>query len=347
MLGSLTKRITVFAILALLIALSSFSPSFKPDNKSHESEDKDLLSVSDNTAELTGQGLNLAKIELIAPEVLPVGEPLYINVILSGYEEGTICRLTWYVNNVPVKEFLIAAGAEIPRFYHAIEYNRIMEETVEIRASIYHTSILNESHKIEAEKTITIENYDISHWNDLETQRVLSMVTSRYNGDHTFEWALNNDYEVYEKEIFVNARGYISETEYLVWVNRCFQRANIFKGTGRANEWELYEVFIISTSLWLNSTPRGVTEIPSRTASGWVFPELGYRVEPVVRFWPERSSQNGQSFAFHSRPLDIRTREVIDERIGIPASSGCIRMFCDDAWWLYNNVPDRSTVVIY
>jgi hypothetical protein len=347
MFQSLTKRITIFAFLALLIALSSFSPSYKPDNKTHEGEDDTLPSVQDQIEEPIKQGLSSAAVELIAPEILPAGEPLYIDIALASYEEGIECLLVWYINNEPVKEYRIVTGNEIPGLSHTIEYSRIMDEAINIKASIHHTTALNESQKIEAEKTIIIENYDISHWNELETPRVLNMVTSRYNGDHTLEWAENNDYDVFEKELYVNAKGYTSRTEYLVWVNRCFQRANIFKGTGQANEWELYEVFIISTSLWLNSTPRGVTTIPSRTSAGWSFPEEGYRVEPVVRFWPERSSQNGQSFAFHSRPLDLRTREVVDARIGIPASSGCIRMFCEDAWWLYNNVPDHTTVVVY
>ena len=348
---SLTKRIIVFAFLALLIALSSFSPSYKtgnePDYNIRESEEQASPITNDYIEEPSKHGLSNTTIALTAPEVLSAGEPLYVNVSLFDYEEGIECLLIWYVNNEPVKEHRIVTGSAIPGFSHDIEYSRIMEEAIEIKASIHHTTILNELHKIEAEKTIIIENYDISHWNELDTQRVLNMVTSRYNGDWTLEWAENNDYEVFEKEIFINARGYTSQTEYLIWVNRCFQRANVFKGTGRANEWELYEVFIISTSLWLNSTPRGITEIPSRNAAGWVFPELGYRVEPVVRFWPERSSQNEQSFAFHSRPLDLRTKEVTDTRIGVPASSGCIRMFCDDAWWIYHNIPDQTAVVIY
>ena len=347
MFSSLTKRIVIFAFLALLIALSSFSPSYKPDNMVLESEDKALSSVNVHIKEPNVQGLSSATIILTAPEVLPAGESLYVNVSLFGYEEGIEGLLTWYVNDEPVIEYRIVTGSVIPGLSHEIEYSRIMDETIDIKASIRHTTILNESQIIEADKTIIIENYDISHWDEIDIQRVFAMVTSRYNGDFTLEWAQNNDYEVFEKELYINAKGYTSETEYLIWVNRCFQRANIFVGTGQANEWELYEVFIISTSLWLNSTPRGATTIPSRIAAGWAFPEEGYRVEPVVRFWPEQSSQSGQSFAFHSRPLDLRTREVIDDRIGVPASSGCIRMYCDDAWWLYHNIPDHTTVVIY
>jgi len=328
-----------------------------PDNMTHNNDDEALPDNAkstdddddndDDTAAFTIQGMYNATIELIAPEFLPVGEPLYINVALARYEEGLECLLIWYVNNEPVKESRIITGEIIPRFHHVIEYSSTMEETIKIKASIHHTTMTSLLQIMAEEKTIRIENYDASHWRELEIQRVFGLVTSRYNGDFTLEWAENNDLEAFEKELYVNAKRYTSETEFLIWVNRDFQRVNVFTGTGRANEWELYETFIISTSLWLNSTPRGVTTIPSRTSAGWAFPEEGYRVEPVVRFWPERSSAQGQSFAFHSRPLHIRTREVVDDRIGVPASSGCIRMYCDDAWWLYHNIPDHTTVVIY
>jgi hypothetical protein len=361
----LTNRIIILVFLALLMLLTSFSPSNEIDNKVNGLEDEDLprniSSDHDNTEDhkvieededaqsslFSGQGLYHATIELIAPEFLPAGEPLYINIALADYEEGLACLLTWYVNGEQVKEDLIVTGIEIPGFNHNIRYSRIMEEVIEIKVSIQHTTLLNESHILEAEQIIIIENYDISHWKEVETPRVLSMVTSRYNGNRTLEWAMENDYDVFEKELYINAKGYTSDTEYLIWVNRCFQRANVFKGTGRAGEWELHEAFIISTGIWINSTPRGVTTIPSRTSAGWAFADLGYRVEPVVRFFPESSSAQGSSYAFHSRPLDLRTREVVDERIGFPASSGCIRMFCEDAWWIYDNVPDHTTVVIY
>ena len=222
-----------------------------------------------------------------------------------------------------------------------------MEESIDVKASLQFTTLSGDVHEIEAEKTIIIENYDIEHWKRIEAPRVLSIVESKYSGDFTLEWAENNDFDVFDKELFVNHKGYTSKTEYLIWVNRDYQRANVFIGTGKAGEWELHEVFIISTGLWVNTTPRGVTTIPSRNAAGWVFVETNTRVEPVVRFYPEQSSPQGSSYAFHSRPLDIQTREVADARIGVPASNGCIRMYCEDVWWVYHNIPDHTTVVIY
>ena len=35
----------------------------------------------------------------------------------------------------------------------------------------------------------------------------------------------------WDKNIFVNAKGYRSDSEYLVWVNLAYQRVNVFKGS--------------------------------------------------------------------------------------------------------------------
>jgi len=365
MFSFLTNRISVLTILLVLLFLSSFSNDYGTTYNQGNIENYDLshiaVSDDDNISDLPENnedepeqndlinepGLSNTKIELLAPGFLPIGEPLNINAALIGNEEGLDCLLTWYVNDEIIRDIWIVTGTEIPGFTHKIEYSRLMDESIDIKVSLQYTTKLNEQHKIEAEKTITIENYSIEHWREAEAPRVLRMVTSRYNGDFTLKWAEENDYDDFEKEVFVNANGYTSRTEYLLWVNRCYQRVNVFKGTGNAGEWEIYKDFIVSTGGWVNSTPRGVTTIPSRIAEGWVFIEHGYRVEPVVRFWPERSSPEGSSFAFHSRPLDIQTREVTDTRIGVPASSGCIRMYCDDAWWIFENIPDHTTVVVY
>jgi len=357
----LTNKITIFAVLVVLVFISSFSTDYTLNYTANENEvkipvpeapddDAQLRESEENQARLDAikeTGLTFTTIEVIAPEVLPAGEPLHINIALTDNEDDLDCLLTWYVNDEMVKEEWIITGTKIPDFIHPITYSRLMEESIDVKATLEYTTPSGSIHIIEAEKTITIENYDISHWKTVEKSRVLNMVESKYSGDFTLEWAINNDFDDFDKELYVNAKGYTSETEYLIWVNRDYQRVNVFIGTGQANEWELHEVFIVGTGLWVNTTPRGVTTIPSRTTEGWAFPEDGFRVEPVVRFFPEQSSPQGSSYAFHSRPLDIRTREVVDERIGFPVSSGCIRMYCEDAWWIYHNVPNHTTVVVY
>jgi len=54
-------------------------------------------------------------------------------------------------------------------------------------------------------------------------------------------------------------------------------------------------------------------------------------------------------YLFHSVPFD-KDRNIIEEeyeKLGSPASHGCIRMELDDAKWLYENIPLGTRVIIY
>lgn len=54
-------------------------------------------------------------------------------------------------------------------------------------------------------------------------------------------------------------------------------------------------------------------------------------------------------YLFHSVPVDknFNTIEEEEEKIGGPASHGCIRLLKDDAKWFYENIPDQTLVIIH
>ena len=281
-------------------------------------------------------GLNDVYLELNAPHVLPLYNTLVCEVDVLNAEPGLKGVLTWFLDEKVVLEELITIGSEIPSISHDFEYNRSTAEEVHVKVSLKYLTEKNMINEAITEKIVSIENYNKMHWIDLEAPRVLEEVTSRYAGNRTLQWAIDNDYDEFDKEVFVNAMGYESETEYLLWVSRSHQRLNVF--TKSSEVWELIETFIISTGAPGTATRRGVTTIPSRSAEGWYFD--GYFVRPVVRFYP------GTGYAFHSRLLR-HGGSFRDARIGFPVSAGCIRMYCDDIWYVYNNIPDGTTVVIY
>ena len=70
----------------------------------------------------------------------------------------------------------------------------------------------------------------------------------------------------------------------------------------------------------------------------WYFPE--YTCGPVTRFYPNTG------YAFHSR-LYKYDGSFYDNSIGWPVSEGCIRMLDPDVQYIYDYVPNNSTVVIY
>ncbi|MCL2662254.1 MAG: L,D-transpeptidase [Oscillospiraceae bacterium] len=285
-------------------------------------------------------GFDDAHIELIMPDVLPPDSTLVGKLVVTGARPGLEYLLTWYMDNEIILEERVVIGENISTFEHDFEYSRTMAETAIVRATLQYTTRHGEDQEVTVENTVLLQNRCITYWIDLEAERVLETVSSRYEGDRTLEWALENDYDDFDKVVFVNAMEYESDTDYLLWVNRSHQRVNVFEKCPDTETWVLIETFIIATGGWNSMTRRGVTTIPSRTAEGWYFSDPYFFVRPVVRFFP------GTGYAFHSRPFS-RPGVFRDERIGFPVSAGCIRMYCDDIWYIYNNIPDGTTVVVH
>ena len=88
------------------------------------------------------------------------------------------------------------------------------------------------------------------------------------------------------------------------------------------------------------STPtiRGVFAVTYKQSS-WNYGS--YYCGPVVRF-------HG-GYAFHSRLeyWPMGSGRFYDGRIGFPISHGCLRMYDDDIWFIYNNIPGGTTVVVH
>ena len=352
----LTKLIIVTALILTSVATSTyFSIHSSNDNDAIDAFQEQPLSArhSDYTRFTVNRdhpresinffdfGFDDAYIELVVPDVLPVGSTLVSELIVTGVRQGLEYLLTWYLDDKIITEERVIIGETIPIFEHNFKYTRTLAETSTVRAKIQYTTRRGEDQEITLESTVIVENHGISHWIEQEAERVLAKVSSRYGGDRTLQWALDNDYDDFDKVVFVNAMELESETDYLLWVNRSHQRVNVFEKCTETETWKLIETFIVATGGPNSMTRRGVTTIPSRETRGWHFGH--YYVIPVVRFFP------GTGYAFHSRPFHAGRRqgELRDERIGFPVSMGCVRMYCDDIWYIYNNIPDGTTVIVH
>jgi len=331
MLNSTQNHINVTAIEAIKTkAIIAHNRSFKADEIIEEIPTGAIKNHAFGHAE--------AEIKIVAPDTLAMNNTLVALVSTINIDPGLKCLLSLHLDGVLVIEEFVITGEELPEITADFEVSRDMAPSVHLKAALRHATkegIIT----LKDEKTVILENHSKSYWMELNKDRVEELVTSSYKGNRTLEWARENDYDDFDKEVFVNlVKGYESETDYLIWVNRTYQRANIFEKESDGN-WRLTKTFIIATGGQGKATKRGVSKIPSRTNEGWHFGH--FKVEPVVRFYP------GTGYAFHSRPLHPRTGEVTDKRIGFPVSSGCIRMYCDDIWYIYDNIPDGTTVVIH
>ena len=144
----------------------------------------------------------------------------------------------------------------------------------------------------------------------------------------------DEDYTEDMKVEFVNAMGYDSTTDYLVWVNLYTQKVNVFKGY--QGNWALEECYSCATGKNTSPTTTGVYTY-SALQDKW---DLGDTyVKPVLVY-------NGGE-AITSRPYDAVTHYITDTTMGKPVSGGSVRMREDDVQWMADNIPIGTLVVVY
>ena len=286
----------------------------------------------------TDYGLLNATITLEVSEILPIGTPLSATATLEDAQPGIDYYLIWYLGDVAVLNATVSADDPLPSFLHDFEYGRFMQNTAEIKVQLCYTTTTGEEQTISADSTVIIENYDEAYWMEQDASWVLEKVTLGYLGDFTLEWAIENDLSDYEKEVWINAKGYTSTSDYLIWINLAYQRVNIFIKKDNSN-WELVRTCIVGTGAPGRGTPPGVWTTSYKQLHGWT--TYAYTVKPVVRF------RGSSGYAFHSRLYYPNTTNLQDPSIGFPISRGCIRMYDEDIWYIYDNIPDGTTVVVY
>ena len=285
----------------------------------------------------TDTGLSGASVNMILPNSLPAGNTLRAAAVIKNAAPGYKCSLTWYLDGKPVLDTEIVTGELPPELVYDFKYSRDFPDSAEIKVAVRYVTALGEHQEISAGSTIKLENYDKQYWMNLDAPAVLEKVTLGYTGDYTQEWAEANDLDDYDKEVWIHAKGYSSKSQYLLWINLAYQRVNIFEGS--VGDWTLIRTCLVATGAPGRGTPPGVFTTSYKQLYGWT--TYAYTVKPVVRFY------GSVGYAFHSRLYYPYTDNIQDARIGFPMSNGCVRMYEDDIWFIYDNVPDGTTVVVH
>ena len=278
-------------------------------------------------------GISKSTLTIDIPKTLPVNQPLKASATLINADTGLPCEIKWFVDDTVVADATVITGGSIAGMTHKFEYKFKMAKDATVKAVLTYESKQGEKQEISAVGKVKLENYSDEYY----TKDVLAKVTLGYKGDFTLEWAENNDLTTAEKEIWVNAKGYTSKSEYLLWINIAYQRVNIFKN--KVGEWELIRECIVGTGAPGRGTATGVTTTTYKQRDGWV--TGSYMCRPVVRFRP------GTGYAFHSRLYYPYSDKLVDAGIGYPISLGCIRMYDEDIWFIFDNIPDGTTVVVH
>ena len=131
-----------------------------------------------------------------------------------------------------------------------------------------------------------------------------------------------------------NVQGYASSTDYLIYINITTNRVYIY--TGSQGNWkELYN-WGCAAGTADNPTTTGVFTVNFK---GYSFDD---GAGDTCYYY---SSFNGPYY-IHSTLFYEGTFVDSDARIGMNLSHGCVRMSLDHSYWIYENVPIGSTVVV-
>ena len=286
----------------------------------------------ENYADYGSQG---ASMYLTSVPVLAPGETLEVKAKITS-PTGKACTGTWYVDGAKVSSQKFTTGKEVPTLTHKYKYTEKMKTASEIKFVLSYTTQDGRTQEQSVSKTVTLQNYDYNYYHGPTDQEVLKMVTNAYAGNYTLAWAQNHDYSQDVKTRWVNLKGYSSKTKYLIWVNLTYQRVNIFQGS--QGNWKLIRSCLCGSGKASTPTIKGVFATTYKQ-NAWNYGS--YYCGPVVRFYG--------GYAFHSRLeyWPMGSGRFYDGRIGFPISHGCLRMYDDDIWFIYNNIPNGTTVVVH
>lgn len=297
---------------------------------------------ANSTTENIDKGLDGVSIQIGVPEKVLPGGSLLTQVSFTGVTEDKICSAQWYQDGEPIANygndhFELTEG-KVSNHTTYFTFTKDMKTSVTMGFKLtYDNPSTGETEEVYAEKTVPIENYSDEWYYERDVNRVLNLVSSVYAGNYTTAYAVNGDYSQTEKEIWINAKGYSSNTQYLLWINRAYQHVNVFQGS--KGNWKMIKSFLVGTGAAGTPTPTGLTTVSYKSAGGWTTGT--YTVRPVVGFYP------GTGYAFHSRLCYPGTDTEYDFSAGYPVSHGCVRMYKSDIQWIYNNIPVGTAVVIF
>lgn len=129
------------------------------------------------------------------------------------------------------------------------------------------------------------------------------------------------------------AQEYISSTDYLILVDTSANKVGIY--TGSYHNWSNIIYWDCSCGAPESPTVTGVFTVGIR---GYYFDSGDDRC-----FW---YTQFCGDYLFHSITYN-KDGSIRDPRLGVSVSHGCVRLDITNAKWIYDTIPDNTTVVVY
>lgn len=169
------------------------------------------------------------------------------------------------------------------------------------------------------------------HMGILDYNNALSTVKTVSNWS---DFVKDEPYSEYTMEGFVDKMGYSSSTNYLIWVSTKTLTVNVF--TGSKGNWSLVRTAPCALGTRYTPTVKGTFKTFMKD-NEWDFGS--YKCRWVTYFYG--------GYAFHSRLWSPNYSYLVDDSMSVLVSHGCARMLDEDCYYIYANVPNNSTVVVY
>ena len=143
-----------------------------------------------------------------------------------------------------------------------------------------------------------------------------------------------------EKEPQGNNNGTSSSMPYLIKVNKTQNIVIIYKQDDSGEYTVPVKAMVCSVGKEGN-TPSGTFKTSDkytwRLLEGNVYGQYATRITG--------------HFLFHSVPYFEKSKDTLEydeyNKLGVPASAGCIRLSVEDSKWIYDNCPTKTTVIMY
>ena len=150
-------------------------------------------------------------------------------------------------------------------------------------------------------------------------------------------WQLQTDGSMLtdkQAEMSQMAQAYNSNTNYLILVDRAACKVAVY--AGRFGAWNNIMYWDCAPGKASTPTVSGTFTVQGK---GYYFDSGSARCYWYTQFYG--------NYLFHSVLYSKYNGSLMDGRVGIPLSHGCVRLQIDNAKWIYDNIPRGTKVVIY
>jgi len=144
------------------------------------------------------------------------------------------------------------------------------------------------------------------------------------------------DYTYIHSDInkFVNENDIVSYSDYLLVTSLKNKMTYVFKGS--IHNYKLVSSFTSTIGAPSTPTKTGYFRVGMRGLS------FGKDDGFTAKYYTQFSG----NYLYHSIIYDASGTQIKDGRLGQSLSHGCIRLSTENAKWIYENIPEYTTVIV-